>query len=141
MKSFRKYRFGIVASCFNPTYVDAMLASTQKGLKGHKQKVIRVPGAYEIPLQVQRLARTKKYDAIIALGLVWHGKTAHGTEILRAVTDALMHINLKYNVPIIHQVLSVATEAEAVARTMGSKLNRGQEAAKAALMLANLEKI
>jgi len=129
------FRFALVVSLFNHEYTDALLASAQAALKGHELKVVRVPGAYEIPLQVQRLARTKRYAAVIALGVVWQGKTLHAREILRAVTDALMRISLETDVPVIHEVLAVSTEAEARARCMGGKLNRGREAAEAALAL------
>ena len=128
-----KFRFALVASEFNREYTDALLASAQAALEGHDLNVVRVPGAFEIPLQVQRLARTKRYAAVIALGVVWQGKTLHAQEILRAVTDALMRISLETDVPVIHEVLAVSTEAEARARCMGTKLNRGREAAEAAL--------
>jgi 6,7-dimethyl-8-ribityllumazine synthase len=134
-------RFALVVSVFNREYTDALLASAQAALKGHDLKIVRVPGAYEIPLQVQRLARTKRYAAVIALGVVWQGQTLHAKEILRAVTDALMRISLETNVPVLHEVLAVTTEAEARARCMGGKrkLNRGREAAEAALALVALE--
>ena len=130
-----KFRFALVVSIFNREYTDALLASAQASLKGHELTVVRVPGAFEIPLQVQRLARTKRFAAIIALGVVWQGKTLHAQEILRAVTDALMRISLETDVPVLHEVLAVTTEAEARARCMGTKLNRGREAAQAALAL------
>jgi 6,7-dimethyl-8-ribityllumazine synthase len=134
-----KFRFALVVSLFNREYTDALLASAQAALKGHELKIVRVPGAYEIPLQVQRLARTKRYAAVIALGVIWQGKTLHAQEILRAVTDALMRISLETDVPVLHEVLAVSTEAEARARCVGTKLNRGREAAKAALALVALE--
>jgi 6,7-dimethyl-8-ribityllumazine synthase len=130
-----KCRFALVVSEYNREYTDALLASAQAALKGHDLKVVRVPGAYEIPLQVQRLARTKRYAAVIALGVIWQGSTLHAREILRAVTDTLMRISLETNVPVLHEVLAVSTEAEARARCMGVKLNRGREAAEAALAL------
>jgi 6,7-dimethyl-8-ribityllumazine synthase len=134
-------RFALVVSVFNREYTDALLASAQAALKEHDLKIVRVPGAYEIPLQVQRLARTKRYAAVIALGVIWQGQTLHAKEILRAVTDALMRISLETNVPVLHEVLAVTTEAEARARCMGGKrkLNRGREAAEAALALVALE--
>ena len=135
----RSPRFAVVASEFNREYTDALLRAVQQGLRGHELEVVRVPGAFEIPLQVQRLARTRKFAAVIALGVVWQGRTAHAAEILRAVTDALMRIGLETNVPVVHQVLAVATEAEARARCFGKKLNRGVEAAEAAMALARLE--
>ncbi|HEY0256099.1 MAG TPA: 6,7-dimethyl-8-ribityllumazine synthase [Candidatus Methylacidiphilales bacterium] len=132
------FRFAVVASVFNHEYTDALLASAEAVLAGYEITVVRVPGAYEIPLQVQRLARTKKYDAIIGLGVIWQGKTLHAQEILRATTDALMRISLETDVPVIHEVLAVASEAEARARCMGTKLNRGREAAEAAIAMAKL---
>jgi 6,7-dimethyl-8-ribityllumazine synthase len=139
MASTRSFhRFAIVASEFNHEYTDALLVSAQAALKNHETVVVRVPGAYEIPLQVQRLARTKRYGAIIALGVIWQGKTLHAQEILRAVTDGLMRIGLENDVPVIHEVLAVASEAEARARCMGTKLNRGREAAEAALAIVKL---
>jgi len=138
MASIRSFqpRFALVASEFNRDYTDALLASAQAALRGYVQKVIRVPGAYEIPLQVQRLARTGRYTAVIALGVIWQGRTLHAQEILRAVTDALMRISLETDVPVIHEVLAVRTEAEARARCMGRKLNRGREAAETAIKVA-----
>ena len=130
-----KFHFALVVSEYNRDYTDALLVSAQAALDGHELKVIRVPGAYEIPLQVQRLARTKRYAAVIALGVVWQGKTEHAREILRAVTDALMRVSLETDVPVLHHVLAVKTQAEARARCMGVKLNRGREAAEAALAL------
>ena len=128
-------RFALVVSEYNREYTDALLAFAQAALEGYGQKVVRVPGAYEIPLQVQRLARSRRYAAIIALGLVWQGRTLHAQEILRAVTDALMRISLETDVPVIHEVLAIKTEADARARCMGKKLNRGREAAEVALSL------
>ncbi len=132
-------RFAIVASNFNGEYVDGLLEAAEAVLAGHELTIVRVPGAFEIPLQVQGLARTKRFAAVIALGVVWQGKTAHAQEIVRAVTDALMRIMLETSVPVIHQVLSIATEAEARARCFGSKLNRGREAGEAALALSRRE--
>jgi len=139
MVSSRSFKpsFAIVASEYNREYTDALLASAQKTLGQHPQKVVRVPGAFEIPLQVQRLARSKKYAAVIALGLIWQGKTSHADEITRAVTDALMRISLETDVPILHEVIAIKTVADARARCMGDKLNRGREAAEAALAIVS----
>jgi 6,7-dimethyl-8-ribityllumazine synthase len=130
-----KPRFALVVSEYNRDYTDALLRSAQQALTGYETKVVRVPGAFEIPLQAQRLVRTKRYAAAIALGVIWQGRTQHAQEILRAVTDALMRISLETNVPILHEVIAVKTETEARARCMGDKLNRGREAAEAALAL------
>ena len=127
-----------MVSEYNREYTDALLAAAQAALAGYEQTVVRVPGAYEIPLQVQRLARTKRYEAVLALGLIWQGRTHHAQEILRAVTDALMRIGLETDVPVLHEVLAIKTEAEARARCMGTRLNRGREAAEAALSLLGM---
>lgn len=132
------YRFGIVVSRFNEEYTEALLQSALKELSAHRVSIVRVPGAYEIPLQVQRLARSKKCDAVIALGVIWQGQTSHAGEIGRAVTDSLMRISLDTGIPVIHQVLGIKTEAEARARCMGKKLNRGIEAAHAAIEMAGV---
>ena len=133
-------RLALVASTYNREYVDGLLDAATTALRGHHLTTVRVPGSFEIPLQVQRLARTRRFAAVLALGVVWQGKTAHADEIVRAVTDALMRIMLETDVPVIHEVLSIKTEAEAKARCLGTKLNRGREAAEAALALAHLEK-
>ncbi|CAF0698198.1 6,7-dimethyl-8-ribityllumazine synthase [Candidatus Methylacidithermus pantelleriae] len=134
------YSFAIVGSRFNFPYSDALVTSAQKGLEGHRVVVVRVPGAFEIPLQVQKLAKTGRFHVVIALGVVWQGETPHAAEILRACTDALMRIALETGVPVVHEVLYVRTEKEAHDRTMG-ELNRGLEAARTALELAALEEI
>jgi len=139
-RSFSKnLRFALVVSTYNRAYTDGLLAGAQAALAGHELTVVRVPGSFEIPLQVQRLARSQRYQGILALGVVWQGKTAHADEIVRAVTDALMRISLENDVPVLHEVLSIKTEAEARARCLGKKLNRGREAAEAALAVAQLE--
>ncbi len=134
------FNIAIVVSRFNEEYTEALLQSTLAELGGHNVAVIRVPGAFEIPLQVQRAARTKKFDAVIALGIIWQGQTSHAAEIGRAVTDALMQVSLETSVPVIDQVLGIKSDAEARARTMGKKLNRGIEAAHAALEMAAVNK-
>ncbi len=125
-------RFAAVVSTYHSQYNEAMLASSAEVLKDYPFEVVRVPGAFEIPLAVQRLARTKRYAAVLAFGVVWNGKTRHAEEILRACTDALMRISLENDLPVLHEILSVGSVAEVRARTMG-KLNRGIEAARAAL--------
>jgi 6,7-dimethyl-8-ribityllumazine synthase len=134
----KRPRFALVASRYNLEFADGLLQSAQGVLGDYETDVVRVPGAFEIPLQVQRLARTGRYAAVIALGVIWQGRTSHAQEINRAVTDALMRISLETDVPILHEVLAIKTEAEARARCFGDKLNRGREAAEAALALVDL---
>ena len=133
--SSTQYRYGAVVSTYHQEYCDAMLLSAQRELRDYSLDVVRVPGAFEIPIAVQRLAKTGCYDGILAFGVVWTGKTFHATEILRATTDALMRIALDYNVPVFHEILSVSNEKDVRARTTG-RLNRGIEAARAAIELS-----
>jgi 6,7-dimethyl-8-ribityllumazine synthase len=134
----RSFHFAVVVSDYHREYTEPMLESVQEILAAYDLTVIWVPGSFEIPLQVQRLAESNHYDAVIALGLIWQGATLHNTEILRAVTDALMKISLECDVPVIHEVLSIRTEKQARERCKG-KMNRGREAALAALSVARLK--
>ena len=140
--SFGGGNFAIVASSYNARYVDAMLRSAQAELKrvGVKQvEVIRVPGAYEIPIIAATLARThRKLSGIICLGVILRGQTVHADYIGRAVTEALMEIQMKYEVPVIHEVLLLENEEQAKVRCLGKKFNRGTEAAQTALEMARV---
>jgi 6,7-dimethyl-8-ribityllumazine synthase len=119
-------------------------------------RIIRVPGAYEIPLVAARLARTASMcaspeqrrpsgssvpsrhtiSAIICLGVILRGETVHAAHIGEAVSRALMELQLRYEVPIIHEVLLLENEAQARARCLDLKHNRGAEAAQTALKMA-----
>jgi 6,7-dimethyl-8-ribityllumazine synthase len=134
-KFTRALRFGIVSSTYHPEYTEAMVRAAQAELKDHAVEVVWVPGSFEVPIAMQRLARSDRYDALLAFGVVWEGKTRHAAEIVRSCTDALMRIALKNDVPVIHQILTVHSVAEAKERTTG-KLSRGVEGARAALAVA-----
>ncbi len=133
----KELRIGIVASQYNASFVDVMLEEAQKELRALAPQVIiqivRVPGAFEIPLLVKILAEHQKPDAIIALGLILRGKTAHANLIAQTVSQALLQISLEYSLPVIHEVLLVKNEKQASARCLAGSMNRGAEAAQAAL--------
>ncbi len=139
-------QFAIVASQYNAHYVDAMLRCARNQLQqaGGAVKVVRVPGAYEIPLAVLRLARLWREAhtasaggfAILALGVILRGETVHASHIGEAVSRSLLEIQLRYEVPVIHGVLLLENEAQAQARCLGRKHNRGTEAAQTALAMA-----
>ncbi len=132
--------FAIVASRYNARYVDAMLRAAKAELKraGAKVQIIHVPGAYEIPVVAARLARTKEFSAILCLGVILRGETAHAAHIGEAVSQALMQIQLETEIPVIHEVLLLENEAQARVRCLNKKYNRGGEAARTAVEMARV---
>ncbi len=132
--------FAIVASRYNETYVQGLVDSATSELNevepGADVHLVRVPGSFEIPLAVKLVAMQKKVDAILALGVVLRGETAHADLIARSVTTALMNLALELKVPVIHEVLLLDNQNQAKARCLGAKLNRGTEAARAAVSIA-----
>ena len=127
----------IVASEYNAHLVDAMLEQAQSELAKLQPKavieIIRVPGAFEIPLFVKLAAKQRKPDAIIALGVLLQGETAHANLVASAVSQALMNIALEYSMPVVHQVLLLNNEEQAIARCLNETMNRGTEAARVAV--------
>jgi 6,7-dimethyl-8-ribityllumazine synthase len=132
--------FAIVASLYNNTYVqplvDSAMSEIDKLEPGAHVHLVRVPGSFEIPLAVKLVALQKKFDAILALGVVLQGETAHADLIGRSVTTALMNVALELRIPVIHEVLLLENEEQAKARCLGTELNRGIEAARAAVSVA-----
>ncbi len=143
LKTFRATdaRFVIVASKYNARYVDAMLRAAKSELKRARAagvQIVRVPGAYEIPVVASRIARQSPPSAIICLGVILRGQTAHAAHIGDAVSRALMEIQLRHEVPVIHEVLLLENEEQAKVRCLGRKHNRGAEAAQTALAMAQV---
>ena len=136
--------FAIVASRYNARYVDSMLGAAKSTLSkaGATIQIVRVPGAYEIPVVATRLARQSEDDeplsAIICLGVILRGETVHAAHIGEAVSHALMRIQLDYQIPVIHEVLLLENEAQARKRCLDRKHNRGAEAAQTALEMARV---
>jgi 6,7-dimethyl-8-ribityllumazine synthase len=137
-----KRTFHIVASQFNARYVQGLVDHAEKELRALAPNaaisIQRVPGAFEIPVVVRELASQEKADAIIACGVILKGKTDHAQNLSRSVTDALQGIAVDHVVPVINTVLSFDDETQANERCLENKINRGTEAARAAVEIASV---
>lgn len=137
-KKSKEIKIAVVVSRFNENVTQGLLegALGELALGGVKEKNVKVvftPGAFEIPLTAKALCRSKKYDAVVCLGAVIKGETAHFEYISYAVTKGIMQLNLEYMIPVTFGVLTSYTEEQALARSKEGEGNKGAEAARAAL--------
>jgi 6,7-dimethyl-8-ribityllumazine synthase len=132
--------FVIIASRYNGEYVDAMVHAAKVELDNAKAKlrIVRVPGAFEIPAVAARLAASGSYSAIICFGVIFQGETSHAEHIGLGVTHALAQIQVQHKVPVIHAVFVFDKVKQAKVRCVGAKHNRGAEAAHTALDMARV---
>jgi len=144
----RDAHFALLVSRFNGFVVESLLRGAVDALKRHGAEeddlhIVRVPGAFEMPLIAQRLAASKKYDAIIALGAVIRGGTPHFEYVAGECTKGLASVALKYDIPVAFGVLTVDTIEQAIERAGTKAGNKGVEAALSAIemidLLRNLE--
>jgi 6,7-dimethyl-8-ribityllumazine synthase len=133
--------FQIVASEFNAQYVQGLVAHAFDELHqlapGAAISIHRVPGSFEIPVVVRELARANQADAIIACGVIMRGETNHAKNLSRSVTDALQRIAIDHGVPVVNVVLSFNNKRQARDRCIKDTINRGTEAARAAVEIAS----
>ena len=137
-------KIGIVKSTYNPEITEVLESSCIKELKksgvsDKNIKIIKVPGAFELPFSCQKMAKTKKFDAIIALGAVIKGETPHFDIIANACAYGIIEASLRTGTPIIFGVLTTNNLAQAKARIKdGKRGDKGVEAAITALTMTNL---
>ncbi|NOY75173.1 MAG: 6,7-dimethyl-8-ribityllumazine synthase [Kiritimatiellaeota bacterium] len=138
-------RFAIVCARFNEFFVSKLLdgavdAIVRHGGKADAVDVAWVPGSYEIPLAAAKLAKSAKYDAIIALGVVIQGATPHASLITAEVNKCLAQISLDNELPVINGVLATTNIEQAIERSGTKAGNRGGSAAATAIEMVNLIK-
>lgn len=136
----RGRRFAVIVARFNSVITDALRDACVSTLESHgaRVRVVTVPGAFELPLAARRLARTKKIDAVIALGCIIRGETPHDRYIAMEVARGLGQVALETDVPVLFGVLTPLNPRQARARSGKGSTNKGTEAALAALEMANL---
>ena len=136
-------RFAIVAGRFNSYIVDHLLAGAidtlvRHGVEAKSIDVVHAPGAFEIPLAAQRVAATKQYDGIIALGCVIRGATPHFDYVAGEAAKGIAQVSLDSGVPVMFGVLTTETIEQAIERAGSKAGNKGADCALAALEMINL---
>lgn len=138
-------KFGIVVSRFNNFVTDRLLEGAMEALKGYGGEernidIVRVPGAFEIPLMAQKMAASGKYDALICLGAVIRGDTPHFEYIAEAATRGIGNTVLENRIPISFGVLTTNSVEQALERAGTKTENKGYEAALTAIEMASLNR-
>jgi 6,7-dimethyl-8-ribityllumazine synthase len=141
----RGLRFGIVASRYHEELVERLLVAAQQrlhsaGVPPEAVTVVRVPGSFELPYAAALLARARTPDAVICLGVLLRGETAHFDLIAAAVAQGLTRVALEEGIPVTFGVVTAETASQAEARAGGDHGNRGADAASAALEMALLRR-
>jgi len=136
-------KFGVVVAKFNKFVTSKLLSScldglTKHGVRDQDIEVVRVPGAFEIPLVARTLAKSEKFDAVICLGAIIRGDTPHFDYISAEASRGIGQAALDSGIPIIFGVLTTDTVAQAIERSDPGKFNRGGEAAKSAIEMATI---
>jgi 6,7-dimethyl-8-ribityllumazine synthase len=139
----RGLRVALLASRFNHFVVDRLVEGATDCVKRHGGEditLVRAPGAWELPLICQTLARSGRFDAIVALGAVIRGSTPHFDYVAGEVTKGLAQVSMATGVPVTFGVLTVDTIEQAVERAGTKAGNKGWEAAASAIEMANLQR-
>jgi 6,7-dimethyl-8-ribityllumazine synthase len=136
-------RFAIIAARFNSFVVDSLEAGAidtllRHGCRQENIEVYKVPGAWEMPIAAQRIAATKKYDAIITVGAVIRGGTPHFDFVAGECAKGLAHVSAQYDLPVAFGVLTVDTIEQAIERSGTKAGNKGHEAAMSAIETVSL---
>ncbi len=136
-------RIALVASRFNETVVERLVQGAVQALAAHgadpaRLELVRVPGAFDLPPVVRRIAESGQFDAVVALGAVIRGETPHFDYVASECAAGLARVASETGVPVAFGVLTTDTEEQAMERAGGSEGNKGADAARAAIELASL---
>ena len=137
-----RVRVCIVAAKYNEQFADALVENTVDEIgelmPSTRIDLIRVPGAFEVPVAVATVLERERPAAVIALGVILRGATAHADLVAGSVTDALQRLAVENRIPVINEVLLLDDEKQAYARCIGANHNRGKEAARAAASMVDV---
>ena len=139
-------KFCIIISRFNDFIGSKLLSGAIDELKRHGVSddnidIVKVPGAFEIPLAAQKFAKSGKYNALITLGAVIKGSTPHFDYVSAEVSKGVAHVSLETGIPVIFGVLTTDNIEQAIERAGTKAGNKGADAAKTAIEMANLVKL
>ena len=138
-------KFGIVCARFNDFFVSRLLDGAMDAIVRHggdagAVTVAYVPGSYEIPFAIKKLLQTGKFDAVIALGVVIQGATAHAGSINSEVSKCIAQLGLEFGIPVTYGMITAENLEQAIERSGTKAGNKGVDAALAAIEMANLSK-
>ncbi len=133
------WRIGVAASLYNLEWVEGLVSNFQSELRAVSPRssieVHWVPGSFELPLAADLMAAGGDFECVAAFGVLLDGSTAHATLVAQAITQQLLHTSITHRIPVLHEVLLVKDQDQAEARCLGSQINRGVEAARAAVRM------
>ena len=138
-------RFAVIVARFNEEITSGLLEGARRALaeaqvRDEDVRIVRVPGAFEIPVTARRLAESGEVDAVICLGCLIKGDTMHFEYIASAASHGIMEVSTATGIPVAFGVLTTMTDAQAEVRSAPGPDNKGREAAKAAIEMATLFK-
>ena len=144
-QSAKGLRFGVIVSRFNDFITSNLLVGTLEGFKESgvdkaDLKILKVPGAFEIPQAAKKLCSTGSIDAVVCLGAVIRGETSHFDYICAEVSRGIGQVGLEFNIPVLFGVLTTENLEQAIARSGSGSSNKGRETALAAVEMATLYK-
>lgn len=129
----------VIISEFNKEIVNGLLDGCKKSLKSHNLDIIKVPGAFELPSTAQQCVESNKYLAVITLGCVIKGETDHYDYICQAVSNGVMNVSIKSNIPVLFGVLTCQNSQLAFERSRDNDFNKGFEVGNATKKLLALD--